>query len=59
MSFLQHAPRFDLTDAVRFVRELYVLEATAEPLPSERDQNFLLTTTPRNTARSSTRRTPR
>jgi 4-aminobutyrate aminotransferase-like enzyme/Ser/Thr protein kinase RdoA (MazF antagonist) len=45
MSFLQHAPRFDLTDAVRFVRELYVLEATAEPLPSERDQNFLLTTT--------------
>jgi 4-aminobutyrate aminotransferase-like enzyme/Ser/Thr protein kinase RdoA (MazF antagonist) len=36
------APRLTTADAVRLARELYQLDATAEPLPSERDQNFLL-----------------
>ena len=36
------APRFSEVDAVRLVRELYGLPVDAEPLPSERDQNFLL-----------------
>ena len=36
------APRFSAADAVRFATELYGLSLTAEPLPSERDQNFLL-----------------
>ncbi|HEY3202530.1 MAG TPA: aminotransferase class III-fold pyridoxal phosphate-dependent enzyme [Thermoanaerobaculia bacterium] len=38
------SPRFGVEDAVRFSRELYALEASARPLPSERDQNFLLET---------------
>jgi len=42
MSMLQRAPRFDVADAVRLARGLYGLEATARPLPSERDQNFAL-----------------
>jgi 4-aminobutyrate aminotransferase-like enzyme/Ser/Thr protein kinase RdoA (MazF antagonist) len=37
-------PRFSLEDAVTIARRLYGLGATAEPLPSERDQNFLLAT---------------
>jgi 4-aminobutyrate aminotransferase-like enzyme len=45
MSLLQHAPRFDAAAAARLARELYGLEADASPLPSERDQNFLLTVT--------------
>ena len=44
MSFVSHAPRIDCATACRLARELYGLEATAEPLPSERDQNILLTT---------------
>ena len=32
------------SDAVRLAAELYGLQATAESLPSERDQNFLLDT---------------
>ena len=44
MSLLQQAPRFSAGQAVRFVRERYGLDADAAPLPSERDQNFLLTT---------------
>ena len=39
------APTFDLAAASRIAREAYGIEATAEPLPSERDQNFLLTDT--------------
>ena len=45
MSLLQQAPGFDNAGAVRLARELYRLDAAASPLPSERDQNFLLTTT--------------
>jgi 4-aminobutyrate aminotransferase-like enzyme/Ser/Thr protein kinase RdoA (MazF antagonist)/murein DD-endopeptidase MepM/ murein hydrolase activator NlpD len=36
------APRFDAAGAVRLARELFGLDARATPLPSERDQNFLL-----------------
>jgi 4-aminobutyrate aminotransferase-like enzyme/Ser/Thr protein kinase RdoA (MazF antagonist) len=44
MSLLEHAPRFDAAGAVELARTLYGLEAVAVPLPSERDQNFHLTT---------------
>ena len=44
VSVVTHAPRFDLADAVRFARDVYGLDASASILPSERDQNFLLTT---------------
>ena len=37
---LAHAPRFTLDDARRLARELYAVDGHAEPLPSERDQNF-------------------
>jgi Ser/Thr protein kinase RdoA (MazF antagonist) len=43
MSLLQHAPRLAVADAVRLAREMYALDASASTLPSERDQNFLLT----------------
>src|SRR5687767_7384660 len=42
MSLLQRAPRVSLAEAVREARELYGVNAEARPLPSERDQNFLL-----------------
>jgi Ser/Thr protein kinase RdoA (MazF antagonist) len=45
MSFLAQAPRLSAADAGRLARELYGLDASAVPLPSERDQNFLLTVT--------------
>ena len=38
------APRFDADSAARIARQLYGIDAAALPLPSERDQNFLLTT---------------
>jgi Ser/Thr protein kinase RdoA (MazF antagonist) len=44
MSLLRQAPRFDLAEAVRLARDIYGLDAAAAALPSERDQNFLLTT---------------
>jgi 4-aminobutyrate aminotransferase-like enzyme/Ser/Thr protein kinase RdoA (MazF antagonist) len=44
MSLLEHAPRLESEDAVRLAREIYGLRASAQPLPSERDQNFLLDT---------------
>jgi Ser/Thr protein kinase RdoA (MazF antagonist) len=44
MSLLQQAPRFDPAAAVEIARESYGLDASATPLPSERDQNFLLET---------------
>src|SRR5437899_1897496 len=43
MSLLQQAPRLSAAEAVRLARDLYGIEALASPLPSERDQNFLLT----------------
>jgi len=42
MSLLQ-APRFDAAGAEHLARELFRVHATASLLPSERDQNFLLT----------------
>ena len=44
MSLLDHAPSFRPEDALEIARSLYGLHASASPLPSERDQNFLLTT---------------
>src|SRR6266849_5247028 len=44
MLLLEHTPRFDLADATLLAEKLYGLRATALPLPSERDQNFLLET---------------
>jgi 4-aminobutyrate aminotransferase-like enzyme/Ser/Thr protein kinase RdoA (MazF antagonist) len=41
---LDHAPRLDTDAAARLARDLYGLDAAAWPLPSERDQNFLLET---------------
>jgi 4-aminobutyrate aminotransferase-like enzyme/Ser/Thr protein kinase RdoA (MazF antagonist) len=39
---VQKAPRFTNEDAVRLARAHYGLEVMADPLPSERDQNFHL-----------------
>lgn len=39
---VQSAPRFSVEDAARLARDLFRITAAAEPLPSERDQNFLL-----------------
>ena len=39
---VQKAPRISSEDAVRIAAELYNLNVSATPLPSERDQNFLL-----------------
>ena len=44
MPSLADAPRFEPADAARIARELHGIEARAEPLPSERDQNFLVLT---------------
>ncbi|HMR66605.1 MAG TPA: hypothetical protein PKE64_21540, partial [Anaerolineae bacterium] len=44
MTILKHTPEFSLQEAVRLAEQWYGLEAVASPLPSERDQNFLLTT---------------
>lgn len=42
MSLLNHAPRFTTELASQLVRQIYGFSSTASPLPSERDQNFLL-----------------
>jgi 4-aminobutyrate aminotransferase-like enzyme/Ser/Thr protein kinase RdoA (MazF antagonist) len=44
MSLLAHTPRFSIAEATSLAKELYGLRAMATPLPSERDQNFLLET---------------
>jgi len=44
MSLLDRAPRMDETQASRLARELYGVDGAVRPLPSERDQNFLLDT---------------
>jgi 4-aminobutyrate aminotransferase-like enzyme/Ser/Thr protein kinase RdoA (MazF antagonist) len=41
---VQRAPRLSLDDAAGIAAELYGLRSSAETLPSERDQNFLLRT---------------
>lgn len=42
MSVLDHKPKFTSEDASRLARERYGIVAVAEPLASERDQNFRL-----------------
>ncbi len=42
MQLLEHAPRFDVVTAASLAEKLYGIRASAAPLPSERDQNFLL-----------------
>lgn len=44
LNVAEHRPRFSASDAARFAAERYGLHAAAAPLPSDRDQNFLLTT---------------
>src|SRR5258706_2057560 len=44
MDVLQHAPTLTPAEASDVARRLYGLDADASPLPSERDQNFLLQT---------------
>jgi Ser/Thr protein kinase RdoA (MazF antagonist) len=44
MHLLEHAPQYDLETAGEFARSEYGIVANAATLPSERDQNFLLTT---------------
>jgi 4-aminobutyrate aminotransferase-like enzyme/Ser/Thr protein kinase RdoA (MazF antagonist) len=41
---VQHAPQFDRSEAETLARRQFGVAAAAEPLPSERDQNFRLTT---------------
>ena len=43
MELLKHAPHFDSEAATAVTEKLYGFRATANTLPSERDQNFLLT----------------
>ncbi len=42
MALLQQAPRLTAAAASEIARELYAIDATAVPLSSERDQNFLI-----------------
>lgn len=44
MDLLKHSPQFSTAEAVSLALKLYGFRASASPLPSERDQNFLLTT---------------
>lgn len=43
MDLLRHTPAFSLVEASNLALELYGLDCQAKALPSERDQNFLLT----------------
>lgn len=43
-SIVEFAPQFDEKEAVKIGRDLFAIESTAKMLPSERDQNFCLTT---------------
>lgn len=42
MSLFDHVPAFSIEDAIQFAQKFYALQVRASPLPSERDQNFLL-----------------
>lgn len=44
MPLLEHAPDWNVGDVKTLVEHLYGISTTATPLPSERDQNFLLQT---------------
>ena len=43
MHLLENVPRFEVEAAANLAAERFGIHATARPLPSERDQNFLLT----------------
>src|SRR6266700_5373614 len=43
MLLLEHTPRFETKAAALLAKKLYGIRGKATPLPSERDQNFLLT----------------
>jgi Ser/Thr protein kinase RdoA (MazF antagonist) len=43
MQLLEHTPRFDVETAAAIAAEHFGIRARAQALPSERDQNFLLT----------------
>jgi Ser/Thr protein kinase RdoA (MazF antagonist) len=43
MQLLSHTPVFDIESAHKIAEKLFGMRATARVLPSERDQNFLLT----------------
>ena len=43
MSLVQHAPSFDDAQAAAIAKEVYGVSGVVKELPSERDQNFLLT----------------
>jgi Ser/Thr protein kinase RdoA (MazF antagonist) len=43
MLFLKNTPRFDVAAAARIAEEFFGIHGHARALPSERDQNFLLT----------------
>lgn len=43
MCLLKHAPHFDLESVTTLASDLYGIRSLAKHLPSERDQNFLLT----------------
>ena len=44
MDVLHHAPALTEVEAADLGRRLFGVEGTATPLPSERDQNFMLVT---------------
>ncbi|MGD8342993.1 MAG: aminotransferase class III-fold pyridoxal phosphate-dependent enzyme [Desulfobacterales bacterium] len=44
MSFLKHTPQFTKQEASALLKDLYDIQATADALPSERDQNFRMST---------------
>ena len=44
MDLLKNTPHFDVEAAAKIAAQHFGIHATAQPLPSERDQNFLLTT---------------
>src|SRR5215211_2242406 len=43
MHLLEHSPRFNVESALAIAGEHFGIRASARQLPSERDQNFLLT----------------
>lgn len=44
MELLNHQPQFEAETIIQFAQQAYGLTTTVRALPSERDQNFLLTT---------------
>ena len=41
---MKNRPNFSDAEAIQLAKSLYGITAVSSPLPSERDQNFLLTT---------------